>query len=1198
MNIMGRTGLSLFLFLAGPGMWILSAGAAAETVEIELEYPEHLLRLSEREGVTLVRFPGGELLQRPGAPELPMFGERVVLPEGRRVTNLRVLDVSSVRIPCGPVRAAQPPAVLGPIGMSVPEPRRVDPDASVYGGTGLYPQDLVVLRGSGHARATSLASLEVHPVQFDPVTGNLVLHTRIRVELGLTPDPTGPPVKGAAGGLDRLIRRMSIPGSGNTGHTPQTLEVGRATSLDPESYQYVIITSEAQRSGYEVYSDWKTTKGIPATVVTVEWINNNYSGRDLPEKIRNFIIEAVDLWGTSYVLLGGDDQVVPSRVAWAMDCEAGFYDDENEIRADLYFSDLDGTWDANGNSVFGEVGDSVDLLPDVLVGRVPSDHLSHAQGVINKFLVYEKTPPVDYVMDAFFFAEILWADPYTDSGIGKDMIGDLHFGSAYEPIERQYESMGNESVASVVSYLDGGPHLANHDGHANYSVMGCGDGYMGLAHADGLVNGPRFFVLYSIGCWSAAFDYNCIGEHFVTNQNGGAIAFIGNSRYGWGSPGNPGWGYSETFDRDFWGAILTEGVTEFGAAIAAAKILRIPFARDENVYRIHEYQVNLLGDPEMKCHTSAILALNIDAPALVPSNPTQFTATVTDANGFVAGARVCLRSPDVYQTGLTDAVGQIIFAFDVPVPQAMTLTATAANHSYAETVVTAAGGESYLTVTGWTLDDDETPPSAGNGDAKAGAGETLELYTTVRNAGGAGASSVTGVLSTSHPGVTILVDQVTFGSVVAAGEATNATPFVFEVLEGCAEGEIVDFHLFLEDDEAKSWTATIPILIVAPGPCFDHYEASDHLGDGDGVVEPGETIALTLYARNDGQGLASPISVLVTSVDPNVTVIQGAAASSETLDPGGITNLDPPIQLRVEAGCAETTYGQMDIFLSHSGGHTNEPFLLAVGEPGLAEDMEDGAGSWTHAGINDLWHLTDQRCHSGSYSWYCGDGSYHYENNTNAAVFSPEFVVPENGELSFWCYYDVTTYGVDGMFVEILNDGAWNRLDYLGSGGALDSTLFVCDWIRRSYDLSAFTPGSTAQIRFWLMTDEADVAEGFYVDDVVVRSPTSSMSAVERPDGAEMRSPAFLLQATSPNPAGSGTSWRLSLPAPASVKTAIYDVHGRLVCRLTDAYLQPGDHEIRWEGTASGGVPVPAGVYFLRLQAGENHEVRKIITVR
>ncbi len=1182
--------------LLAVGLSPAGAGSCrAEILELTLEYPRASLDLDEREGWAEIRFPGCERTGRVGAPVLPLDAEQVILPRGMRATGAEARSLASVRIPCGPIRPAAAPAILGPVGIGGVPPERVRPDPAVYEGSALYPGEIALFRGNGRFGDLPVASCEIRPVQFDPGKSEIVLHTRILLRLEVTADSRvfdSPPRPLE---FTRVARNMVARRTGGVENIPMETSTGRAASLDPGDYQYVIVTEDEQASAWQTYADWKTAKGLPASVSTVEWIDAEYSGRDLPEKIRNFIIDAVDQWGTCYVLLGGDDQIVPSRIAWAFDCEAGFYDDENDIRADLYYSDLDGTWDANGNDVFGEVDDEIDLYPDVFVGRAPTDHLSDAQNVVGKFLTYERAPPAGHSMDAFFFAEILWADPYTDSGIGKDMIGSEHFG-AYEPIERQYESLGNETVASVKSALNAGPHLANHGGHANYAVLGCGDNYLYPAGVDALVNGPRYFVLYSIGCWSAAIDYDCIGEHFLTNGNGGAVAYVGNSRYGWGSPGNPGWGYSETFDSDFYGAILSEGITQFGPAVARAKILRIPYAQDENVYRVHEYQVNLLGDPEMTCHTAEIRTITLDAPATIPLGTTRMTATVTDDDGPVGGARLCLAGPDVYQVGFSDASGQVAFSLNLSGAKVLTLTATAANHVYAQATVTAAGSDAFLEIVGSVFDDDGTLPSAGDGDTRIEAGETVELYVTVHNYGGSGASGVAGTLSESSTWVTVVESLSTFGTILAGGESTGEEPFVFEVLPGCPDDERIDFKIVFEDGGSGSWTRALPVQVLAPDPRFDHYEMSESIGDGDGVVDPGETIEITVYVRNEGSGPLEPLTAALGTTDSNVTILEGSASMGAGLLPGETAPLSPPFEVRVEVSCPETTVVPLDLTFVYDGETDDGVFLLAVGESGLEDNMESGAGGWTHAGVNDLWHLSDERAHSGIWSWTCGTAVPRYANDTDASLFSPEFVLPDDAQMSFWCYFDVTVYGVDGLFVEIYAEGAWNRLDYLGSGGALDSTLFVCGWAERTYDLSEFTPGSPARLRFWLRTDGSDTAEGFYIDDVTVRS--QRLAEVLEPAAAAGMPAVAALRPLSCNPMGRESSWALSLPRSAQVTAAVYDIRGRRVWTLVDRFLPDGEHAVCWDGRTDAGSLAPAGVYFLRFRAAELDITRKIIRVR
>ena len=113
--------------------------------------------------------------------------------------------------------------------------------------------------------------------------------------------------------------------------------------LAPEDVKYVIITSDTLEDALQDLADWEIKKGVPARIVNISWIDGGYSGNDTQEKIRNFIKDAKVTCGTKWVLLGGDTNIAPDRKAYA---NVGSYEDY--IPADLYYSDLDGTWDANG----------------------------------------------------------------------------------------------------------------------------------------------------------------------------------------------------------------------------------------------------------------------------------------------------------------------------------------------------------------------------------------------------------------------------------------------------------------------------------------------------------------------------------------------------------------------------------------------------------------------------------------------------------------------------------------------------------------------------------------------------------------------------------------------------------------------------------------------------------------------------------
>jgi DNA-binding beta-propeller fold protein YncE len=95
------------------------------------------------------------------------------------------------------------------------------------------------------------------------------------------------------------------------------------------------------------------------------------------------------------------------------------------------------------------------------------------------------------------------------------------------------------------------------------------------------------------------------------------------------------------------------------------------------------------------------------------------------------------------------------------------------------------------------------------------------------------------------------------------------------------------------------------------------------------------------------------------------------------------------------------------------------------------------------------------------------------------------------------------------------------------------------------------------------------------------------------------RSPAaFALDAPRPNPFTGETRLGFSLPTAAPVRLSLFDVTGRLVARLLDEPRAAGRHEIVWDGRTGQGFPLPAGVYFASLEAGDACRTAKLVLVR
>jgi len=91
--------------------------------------------------------------------------------------------------------------------------------------------------------------------------------------------------------------------------------------------------------------------------------------------------------------------------------------------------------------------------------------------------------------------------------------------------------------------------------------------------------------------------------------------------------------------------------------------------------------------------------------------------------------------------------------------------------------------------------------------------------------------------------------------------------------------------------------------------------------------------------------------------------------------------------------------------------------------------------------------------------------------------------------------------------------------------------------------------------------------------------------------------PAFLAPAA-PNPFGGVTEAELFLAEAGPATVAVYDVRGRRVATILDTNLSAGNHRVSWDGRDRNGEALSSGVYFMRLQAAGQTQVRKLALTR
>jgi hypothetical protein len=1112
--------------------------AAPAQLVTMVETDEGGITFDRLDGYDVLRMGGGLSVRDEGHPELPVRLVRFALPEGTRPVGASARVLSSRELPGSfRVRPRQPEVPL-----SRPELARwVEPDASVYSSRNPYPQEPVTLLGWGNAGGQLVATVAFCPFTYVPADGKLTLISE--AEIALT--------------LDGARSAARVPGERSDRSARLSADRIRATVVNPEDVSlsttrgargdadYVIITSASHEATFQTLADWKEQKGLTAEVLTTEWIYANYTGVDNQQRIRNCIIDYYENHGTTWVLLGGDTGVVPARIVYAMTSDAGGGPDEDKIRCDLYYADLDRSWDENGDGVYGQIAhDNIDMYADIFVGRAPVDTATEVSLFVQKVLTYEGAPggsglPTDYQEDMLFMAEVLWSEPWTDHAICKNMIDDDSVPDRFDPITKLYQTSGNLSRSSAIGAMNDGYNIVNHNGHANATVLSIGGSGLYRSDFDGLTNGPRYGLFYSMGCWSAAIDYDCMGEHWVNSPGGGGAAYVGNSRYGWGSPGNPGGGSGDLLDRRFFHEIFVNGFENAGVAHANHKDYYVDEARSDGYMRYTVYELNLLGDPETTIWTENPTTATVGHPGAVPLGPSTVIVSVARDGAAVPGATVFLSGGDLSVAATTGTDG---LATLTPDPAALgTLTLT----------VTGQGVLPYSASVA-VVDEpaDDEPPAAVSGLTPADPFDT----------GGVVLLDWTGYAAPadfSHYRVYRATDSF--------DDVSSMTPLATDLLDGSIT-EWTDTTVENRQDYYYAVTAVDmsgneDTAVDSRGPIAASVNSRILVWDADDGDRPFDGSG-DEYGPGDGTELAW--TEALDSIDELYSV-------SETL-PDDLS----PFELIVYLG-GVVDFGEtgVNVPMTDEDAAVLTAFVDAGGDLYVEEPLFGGTyylnGS---AATVELWnrfhadYATGAVMATGNVQSLTGHGGrvsenmlfgYDYQNLSDQLVG----VVDPNGDPgSSLLWTDQDTDGRGSLYVDPGN----------GSRRYMVPVL-----------LGAMTNGGAPSTRIEYVTrilDDSDLIGTAGAGEAVV--------GVSR------------LEQNAPNPFNPTTTIAYSVArGEARVNLSVYDISGRLVATVVDGVSGPGEHVARWSGLDRAGRPVASGVYFMRLTIdGSTADSKKMVLLK
>ena len=879
-------------FLAG---LIVVPAAVAGNLSFPLQLPAGRMTVESSDGAVSIRIldPDYVVLQDDGSPALPYRVVRVLLPQGEGVASFRVV--------AGADRVIAPSDKIELAGPAVSEDGKLArPAATVTARNGEFPSERVSLISTGTLHGYTIASFAVYPVR---VVGDDVIATD---ELTLQIE-TAPEARPGTALLQRLAPQVRARAQSELAQIvinpidasryafterpvvrkPGGFQPTSFPSLEGSPVEYVIITPDSLASTYQGLADFKTLKGVPTVVRTTEWINAHYrNGSDIQETIRHFVIDAYTKWGITYVCLGGDTEQIPPRFAWS-----AFFEGGQNHPVDMYFGCLDGDWNADHDDVFGEMTDNVDLYQEVYTGRIPSMSVAEAAMMIGKIITYETPTVKTFGKRVLLLGEVLfplsWSPPQPVTLNGADLTEFIRNQYMTDPalnVVRMYETQElfpgsvDENRLAVIDSLDNGFNHVVHVGHGFRFNMSVGDVSLVNSDADALTNGARQSCLYFLNCTGAAYNYACIAEHFLRNPNGGAVNVIGANNSAFPNA-------SQFYMNEYYRLLFrpSNPVYHSGEVFARSRLPRTFLAgQGDFIDRWTHYIYTLLGDPEMPLWTSGVTTLTLTHVPAVAVGTNNITVTVTQgtfpAVSPVDSAIVCLsKGDDDYQVGITDANGDVTLPFRAESAGTISVVATKRNCARKSATISVTNAIAYVKIDGMTIDDDGAGGTVGNGNGVIEGGETVDLGFTLRNSGLVPTGTVSVVLQSSDPAVTI-VDGTASGGIIAAG-GTGALTGGCRVsfAANTSDEHNASFDLEIYNTGIPTWTDTFKKLIHQPAIDLVKLRIDDvGTGNGNGIVEAGEQFRLFYKVKNYGTGTFPGGNLTVSDVDGAFTLIDTA----------------------------------------------------------------------------------------------------------------------------------------------------------------------------------------------------------------------------------------------------------------------------------------------------------------------------------
>ncbi|MDP8314831.1 MAG: C25 family cysteine peptidase [Candidatus Celaenobacter antarcticus] len=705
-------------------------------------------------------------LREEGYPALPSIRKMVMVPENGSIdVDISVLHSTEFEniLPY----PAQPSAVDNDAFDTPP----FTYNEQFYTSQNTYPEKMYTISDVYTIRGLSFVYLTITPFQYHASKNILSVAEEFEISLNIS---------GNYEFDDRLYSKYLSSIVMNNAVNPVYEIPQRNQPKDVDGADLIIVTTYDFMDAAETLKEWKSQKGFYTDIAYLEEISSTASN------IYTYLFLAYEIWSLppSFVIFLGDSDIVPTN--YINDQLSG-----GLLGSDRPYACMD-----------------ADFHPDMGYGRISVDDEQQAFVVIDKIIQYEKNPPTlpsfyEDVVNAGYFQDdehdgyetrrfiktseemrdFLLTENYDAERIyvTEGSVNPTNYNNGYyanggpipDELLRANGFPWNGSATDITNAINTGIFMLTHRDHGY--TAGWGDPAYSINNVLQLTNGELVPMVFSINCQTGWFDsetdtdpgpsFECFCEEFLRKGNGGAVSTIGACR-------NSLSGYNDFLALGMIDGMWNNFLPSFGFDTNGylGYVLYNGLLAMEEMWggNSTEYEFNIfhvIGDPTIQIWREQPQEITATHDLSFTYDITSIPITTNINEGI---ASLVVDGELVGKAEFTSSSFDLYLSESLATPQTGTITITARDHQpYIQSVTFIPPNGSFVIIDNFSISDIN-----GNDDGEWDAGEEIVLTYNMTNVGNEPADTVDVVINTDEN--YLVIDQPLTKIIgLAPGESTS-----------------------------------------------------------------------------------------------------------------------------------------------------------------------------------------------------------------------------------------------------------------------------------------------------------------------------------------------------------------------------------------------------------------------------------------